>query len=214
MSEIVVHGVPGSPYVRAVLLGLNEKGAAYRLAAMGFGDGKSAAHLARHPFGRIPVMDHGDFQLYETQAILRYLDAVLPGAALRPNAPRAAARMDQICGITDWYLFPQASATIGFQRLILPMMGGTTDEAAVAAAVPNTRRVFGVLDGLLGDQPFLAGETLSIADLMVAPHLDFLAQTPEGAELLAGTRLSAWLERMRARPSMVATTMERLRQAA
>lgn len=214
MSEIVVHGVPGSPYVRAVLLGLNEKGAAYRLAAMGFGDSKSAAHLARHPFGRIPVMDHGDFQLYETQAILRYLDAVLPGAALRPNAPRAAARMDQICGITDWYLFPQASATIGFQRLILPMMGGTTDEAAVAAAVPNTRRVFGVLDGLLGDQPFLAGETLSIADLMVAPHLDFLAQTPEGAELLAGTRLSAWLERMRARPSMVATTMERLRQAA
>lgn len=214
MSEIVIHGVPGSPYLRAVLLGLQEKGAAHRLAAMGFGEGKSAAHLARHPFGRIPVMDHGDFQLYETQAILRYLDAVLPGAPLRPSAPRALARMDQICGITDWYLFPQASATIGFQRLILPMMGGVTDEAAVAAAIPNTRRVFSVLDGLLGAQPFLTGETLSIADLMVAPHLDFLAQTPEGAELLSGTGLLAWLGRMRTRPSMVATTMERLRQAA
>lgn len=214
MSEIVIHGVPGSPYLRAVLLGLQEKGAAHRLAAMGFGEGKSAAHLARHPFGRIPVMDHGDFQLYETQAILRYLDAVLPGAPLRPSAPRALARMDQICGITDWYLFPQASATIGFQRLILPMMGGATDEAAVAAAIPNTRRVFSVLDGLLGEQSFLTGETLSIADLMVAPHLDFLAQTPEGAELLSGTGLLAWLERMRARPSMVATTMESLRQAA
>ena len=214
MSEIVVHGVPGSPYVRAVLMGLREKGADHRLAAMGFGDGKSPTHLARHPFGRIPVMDHGDFQLYETQAILRYLDAVLPGVSLQPSAPKAAARMDQICGITDWYLFPQASATIGFQRLILPMMGGTTDEAAVTAAVPNTRRVFGVLDGLLGDQPFLAGEALSIADLMVSPHLDFLAQTPEGAELLSGTQLLAWLGRMRERPSMVATTMERLRQAA
>jgi glutathione S-transferase len=214
MSDIVVHGVPGSPYLRAVLLGLQEKGAAHRLAAMGFGDGRSPAHLARHPFGRIPVMDHGDFQLYETQAILRYLDAVLPGVSLRPSAPRAAARMDQICGITDWYLFPQASATIGFQRLILPMMGGTPDEAAIAAAVPNARRVFGVLEGLIGDQAFLAGETLSIADLMVAPHLDFLVQTHEGAELLKGTRLPAWLERMRARPSMAATTMERLRQAA
>ena len=78
MSAFVVHGVPGSPYLRAVLLGLEEKRAPYRLAAMALGEARAAAHLARQPFGRIPVFEHGDFQLYETQAILRYLDAVRP----------------------------------------------------------------------------------------------------------------------------------------
>jgi glutathione S-transferase len=214
MTEMIVHGVPGSPYVRSALLALEEKGAAYRLAAMGMGDGKSAAHLARHPFGRMPVIEHGDFQLYETDAILRYLDAALPGPALRPTDLRQAARCDQVCGIVDWYLFPQATAIIGWQRIIVPMMGGKADEAAIAAAVPATRTVFGVLNGILGDKPFLAGGAVSIADLMAVPQLDYLAQTPEGADLLAGSALLGWLDRMRARPSLIATTPERLQQAA
>ena len=214
MTEVIVHGVPGSPYVRSALLGLQEKGAPHRLAAMGMGDGKSPEHLARHPFGRIPVIDHGDFQLYETQAILRYLDAVYPGAPLLPADPRAAARANQICGIVDWYLFPQVTATIGFQRIILPMMGGRTDEAAAAAAVPNAERCFAVLERFAAGKPFLVGEAVSIADLMLAPQLDFLAMTPEGAKLLGGTALLPWLERMRSRPSMEATTPQKLGMAA
>jgi len=52
---------------------------------------------------------------------------------------------------------------------------------------------------------FLAGDSLSIADLMLAPQLDFFAETPEGKSLLHDTRLKAWLDRMNARPSMQAT---------
>ncbi|MFW1447746.1 glutathione S-transferase N-terminal domain-containing protein, partial [Vibrio parahaemolyticus] len=69
------YGIPGSPYLRSVLLGLQEKGAGYRLAVFGrdLGAARSEEHLQIHPFGRIPILDHGDFRLYETQAILRYL---------------------------------------------------------------------------------------------------------------------------------------------
>jgi glutathione S-transferase len=215
MTEVVVHGVPGSPYLRTVLLTLSEKGAPHRLAAMGMGQARSPEHLARHPFARIPVIDHGDFQLYETQAIVRYLDAVFDGPSLRPTDPREAARADQICGIVDWYLFPKVSATIGWNRVIVPrLLGGTPDEAAIAAAVPDARTTFDALNRLIGDQPFAAGQTLSIADLMLVPHLDFLAETPEGADLLAGTALSGWLGRMRERPSAIATRPEWLGQAA
>ena len=56
---------------------------------MGFGETKTQEHLARNPFGRIPVVDHGDFRLYETQAILRYLDDLYPAPPLRPKNPRA-----------------------------------------------------------------------------------------------------------------------------
>ena len=206
MSEIVVHGVPGSPFLRAVMLGLEEKGQPYRVQPLGPGETKSEAYLKLHPFGRIPAFEHGDFVLYETQAILRYLDDVFPEPPLEPKDPRAAARMNQLIGVNDWYLFPQAIRVIGFQRIVGPaLMGTTPDEAVIAAAVPDTRRCLGELDRVVGEGPYLTGGQLTIADLLIAPQLDFLALTPEGAEILRGTRLLAWLERMRARPSMQAT---------
>lgn len=206
MSNIVVHGVPGSPFVRAVQMGLEEKHVAYRVQAMGPGDTKSEAYLRKHPFGRVPLFEHGDFMLYETQAILRYIDAEFPAPPLQPKDHRSAARMNQIIGINDWYLFPKVAAVIVFQRIIGPALLGTaTDEAAIEAAMPMARTCIAELDRLLGKQLFLTGDTLSIADLILAPQLDFLAETPEGKSLLADTALRPWLDRMNERPSMQAT---------
>ena len=214
MNEIVIYGTIGSPYLRAALLGLEEKALPYRLAPVPFGQNRSAEHLARHPFGRVPVIDHGDFRLYETQAILRYLDRIAPEPALTPADPRQAARMDQIVGIVDWYFFPQVSATIGYQRFVVPITGRTPDEAVIAAAIPNARRCFAELERLKGDFRYLAGDQISIADLMLAPQMQVLAHTPEGEELLRGTGLAGWIEHMAARPSMRATSLKRLSQAA
>ncbi|MGP0093420.1 MAG: glutathione S-transferase family protein [Xanthobacteraceae bacterium] len=216
MTEIVVYGVPGSPFLRAVQVGLEEKRAAYRIQVMGPGESKSEWYLKKHPFGRVPAFVHGDFSLYETQAILRYLDDVFPEPPFEPSDPRAAARMNQIIGINDWYFFPKVAAVIVFQRIIGPTLLGTmTDEAAIAAAMPMGRVCITELDHLLGSQQFLAGDCLSIADLMLAPQLDFFSETPEGKSLLHETRLKAWLDRMNARPSMQATPIpEALRRAA
>jgi glutathione S-transferase len=63
MPEFIVHGIPGSPYVRAALLSLEEKGADYHLAAMQFGTLKQEPHLSRHPFGRIPAFEHQEWKL-------------------------------------------------------------------------------------------------------------------------------------------------------
>ena len=216
MSQFIVHSVPGSPFGRSVLATLEEKGASYRLAPVASGTLQSAEHLARHPFGRVPVIEHDGFMLYETQAILRYLDAAFPEPALQPKDARLAARMNQIIGINDWYFFPKVAAVIVFQRIIGPaLLGIKTDEAAIEAAIPTGRTCVAELDRLLGAQQFLAGDDLSIADLMLAPQLDFLAETPEGKALLAGTRIEPWLERMNKRPSMQATQRpDALRRAA
>ena len=216
MSDIVVYGVPGSPFMRAVQMGLEEKKAAYRVQALGVGESKSEAYLRKHPFGRVPAFEHGNFGLYETQAILRYLDDILPEPPLQPRDPQQAARMNQIIGINDWYFFPKVAAVIVFQRIIGPvLLGIKTDEAAIEAAVPMGRTCIAELDRLLGGQQFLAGDELSIADLILAPQLDFLAETPEGKTLLAGTRVKAWLKRMNERPSMRATQRpDALRRAA
>jgi glutathione S-transferase len=201
--SVTIYGIPGSPYVRAALLGCEEKGVPYDFRHMQMGESKTPEHLARHAFGRIPAFEHDGFALYETQAILRYIDTVFPGPALQPAEPRAAARMNQLAGICDWYFFPQVGATIGFQRLIKPLMGGTADEDACAAAYPNAVTCVTEIARLLGEGPYLAGPQLTIADLMLAPQMAFLAMTPEGEKLFAAApNITAWLARMEARESM------------
>jgi glutathione S-transferase len=210
MNDVAVYGVPGSPYVRSALLGFEEKGAPYRLHALGLGDEKKPDHLTRHPFGRVPTINHNGFELYETQAILRYVDATFHGPPLRPRDPRAAARMNQIVGVVDWYFFRDVTAVISFNRFLAPLLGVPTDEAAIAAAVPMARICIDALEQLRASRRFLAGNDISIADLMLAPQLEIFMATPEGHALLAGRALADWLATMAERPSMKATTRERL----
>jgi glutathione S-transferase len=206
MADIKGYGIPGSPFLRSVEIVLKEKGADYELQVMSPADMKTPGHLEMHPFGRIPVFEHGDFRLYETQAILRYVDEVWPTPPLTPGRPQARARMNQVIGIIEWYFFPKVAAPIGFNRIIGPkLLGLPANEAAIAEAMPIGETCFAELDRLLGDKPYLTGESISLADIMLAAQLDLLCDTSEGAELIRGTRLRPWLERMTERQSFVAT---------
>jgi glutathione S-transferase len=211
MAEFIIHGVPGSPYVRAALLGLEEKGAGYRIERLNPAVGRTPEHLARNAFGRMPVLEHGDFTLYETQAILRYLDRIVPQPSLTPEDARAEARMNQVIGITDCYVMHDISSPIVFQRLIAPQFGLPVDEARLAAAMPRAKVCIDEIARLLGDQPYMAGHEVSIADLILAAHLAFVPGVDDLRPVFdAHANLADWLERMNARPSMLATTVEQL----
>src|SRR6266436_6880821 len=212
MAEFIVHSIPGSPFGRAALTTLEEKGARYSFSPLAPGGLRSPEHLARHPFGRVPVLEHDGFLLYETQAILRYLDRVLPTPLLTPADPRRAARMDQAMNVNDWYLFHGVGNVIIFHRVIAPrLMGKAADEAAIEAAMPKAKTVFNELARLLGPADYFTGAEVSLADLLLAPAVAFFVPTPEWSVLGAPhPNLVAWLTRMEARPSMQATTWERL----
>jgi glutathione S-transferase len=215
MSRMIVHGVPGSPYVRAALMTLEEKGAEYELAAMGLGALKQEPHLSRHPFGRIPAFEHDGWMLYETQAIMRYVDTVVPGLRLQPEELRAAARMNQLMGITDWYVMRQVSMPITRNRVVAPRFNRPVDEEEVMQAIPDARICIAEIARLLDGHTWMAGDTLSLADLLLAPHLSMFALAPEGAQILQEhENLTRWLARMEARPSMQATTWARLLERA
>ena len=218
MSGFIVYNVPGSPFGRAVLAALEEKGAPCwpRSRRSPLDARRAPEHLARHPFGRVPVLEHDGFVLYETQAILRYLDRVLPDPALTPGEARTAARMDQVMNICDWYLFQGVANVIAFQRIVRPrLLGQAPDEAAIADAMPRAHVVFDELARLLGSQRYFAGEGLTLADLLVAPPLDLLAATPEWQKLTAAApNLVAWLAAMNTRACMKATTWERVAELA
>jgi glutathione S-transferase len=216
MSEFTVHSVPGSPFGRSVLATLEEKGASYRLAPVAPGTTKTPEYLALHPFGRVPVIEHDGFRLYETQAIIRYLDRILPQPSLTPADVKRGARMDQVMNINDWYLFHGVGNVIIFHRVIGPrLLGLAPDEEAIKAAMPKAHTVFDELARLLGDQPYFTGDTLSLADLLVAPAVEFFTMAPEWSVLgVPHPNLTAWIKRMQDRPSMKATTWERVSELA
>jgi glutathione S-transferase len=112
--------------------------------------------------------------------------------------------------IIDWYVMPSISSGIGFNRIVKPIFGMPVDEAAVAAAVPQAKVCVAALEDLLADKPYFAGDRVSLADLMAVSHLDLLPASPEGGEIMAGSPLLAWLDRMAQCPSVAKTTMQKM----
>jgi len=213
---LTVHSIPGSPFGRAALITCIEKNAPYRLNPVKPGEHKQPAYLAHHPFGRIPCIDDDGFWIYETQAIVRYVDAAYGAPrALTPKDPKVEARMNQAIGVVDWYFFAAGSARdLIFNRVVAPKLGFPVNEAAVAASLAAARHATGVLAGFLEAGSYMAGETFSLADVHAGPQLDMLSECPEGAAMLEGTAIPGWLERLRARPSFAATTWPRLAEVA
>src|SRR5438105_3667682 len=180
MVHPIVYGPAGSTYVWSARLALAEKGVAHELVDVPFGAHREEPHLSRHPFAKCPAFEHDGFALYETQAIMRYIDERFASAPLQPTDLHEFSRMNQIMGIVDAYAWPSIAAGILFNRMLAPRFGLPVDENAVAAAVPRARLCLSEFARLAGDQPFLAGERISLADLMVLPLLYYFEKLPEG----------------------------------
>ncbi len=115
--------------------------------------------------------------------------------------------MTQVLGIMNSYAYPACISACVIQRLVVPLMGGTPDEAVVAEAVPQATTSVEALDALMGGNEFFAGGTLSLADLHVAPVYDYFRQTPEGETALGGTpNLRRWWDAISQRESVQKTT--------
>jgi glutathione S-transferase len=206
MARPIVYGPAGSTYVWSTRLALAEKGVAHELVDIPFGALREAPHLARHPFAKVPAFEHDGFALYETQAILRYIDEGFPVAPLQPTDLHQFARMNQIIGIVDAYAYPAIIGGIVINRMLAPRLGLPVDEAAVEAALPRARLCLSEFARLMGDQPFLAGERISLADLMVIPLLYYFSRLPEGAAPLAQhPSLTPWMRRIEERQSFQVT---------
>ena len=208
MADPVIYGPAFSTYVRSVRLALEEKGAPYRLEEVNILEGahQTPEHRARHPFAKVPAFEHDGFELYETIAIMRYVDETFEGPSLQPDNARERARMTQVLGIMNAYAYPACISACVIQRLMVPLMGGTPDEAVVAEAVPQATTSVEALDALIDGNEFFAGGKLSLADLHVAPIYDYFSQTPEGETALGGTpNLRRWWDAISQRESVQKT---------
>jgi glutathione S-transferase len=180
MSDITLWGFDGSTYVRTVKMLLAEKGVTQiKQIPLNVlkGEPKAADHLQRHPFGKVPVLDHDGMRILETTAIARYLNDVLPGRSLIPATPKDRARMDMIIGIIDSYGYGALIGGVAAFHLFPDFVGGKS-EAMRKDGIENGRKAIKLAMKAKGSSSFIAGE-LSLADLYLAPIAFYVALTPD-----------------------------------
>ena len=203
-TEVILYGSPCSVYTRSVQLVLEEKEIAYRLENVDIFASKMAhdKQLLLHPFGKIPVLKHGDFMLYETNAIVRYIDESWPTLRLQPDGVRGRARMNQIIGIFDAYAYTSMVWDVYVQRIYIPAQGGRSDEKKVARGLARSQVCLSELEALHKNHDFLVDSRLTLADLYAYPMLQYLMLTAEGAQLmLKFSKVSHWFNNMSGRKS-------------
>ena len=203
MSDIIVFGVPFSPFVRTVRMVLEEKGVAYQLVPS---KPHSDEIYALHPFGKVPAFQHGDVCLCETIAISTYIDDVFDGPALIPADAVARAHMYKWISLFNDNCAPAMGLGLIVQRLVMPKMGGEPDEARITESIPKARHCLEVYDGALTGKDWLVGDTIGLADLFALPMFAYLPMIPEGDELLKGLpNLMRWYDAIVARDSFINT---------
>jgi glutathione S-transferase len=203
--SLTLYGFDGSTYVRTTKMLLAEKNADFDQVQVNVmkGEPLMPEHLARHPFGKVPVIDHDGFRIIESAAVNAYLNEVLPGPDLMPDNARDRARALMAISVYDSYGYGALVQVFGY-HLFPDFLGGQND-AAHRKGIEDSKKVLGYLMQIKGDDPFIAGDSQTIADFYLAPAIAYLSMTPDAEELLKVPGLAQWWERIQALDSFKAT---------
>lgn len=205
--SVILRGYRYSVYTRIARVALHEKGAAYQTEEIDpFAANVPRDYLKRHPFGRVPVLSHGDFDIFETSAITRYVSAAFAGPDLTPTKAETLARVAQVVSITDSYAYRPLIRQVFAHRVFRPAMGDVADEAEIAAGLDASHIVLGALNAIAKEGRVLNGRSFTLADCHLSPMIAFFAQAPDGAGALkAHAHLADWWEAVSQRESLRAT---------
>lgn len=199
MANVEIIGFPQSTYVRVARMACEEKGVAYDLRPA---PPHSPEVLAIHPFGKIPAMRHGDFELFESKAIGTYLDRVFPGPRLIPEDARDAALTEQWVSAVNTVIDRTMVRTYLFSYIFPKTPDGKPDRAAIEDVAPALREQIGILDKAVSKTGHLAGNQFTFADINLLPILFYVRNFPEGGEAIASAKhLAAYYDRHAQRPS-------------
>jgi glutathione S-transferase len=197
---IKLHYHPLSTYSRRVLIAFAEKQIPHELIVvdMAARRHREQPYLSLNPYGRVPTLEEDGFVLFESTAILNYLEATRSTPPLVPAEARGRALVDMHMKLCDLQLSRHAG-TIVFPKRFLPKE--KWNAAAMAEAKGEIEKHLAILDKQLAGKTYLVGEQFSLAEVCYIPFLDFLPLmeiAPPGA-------VAAWSERLLKRPSAVAT---------
>jgi len=202
-ENVTLHGYRFSVYNRIARMTLHEKGTKYtRVEIDPFVPEIPASYRELHPFGKVPVLCHGDFTLFETCAITRYIDAAFAGASLTPPGPQDVARMVQAIAIMDNYGYWPMVRQVFSHRVFRPLHGQAASESEISAGLKTAVQVLDALEKIASEKRVLDGAHVTLADCHLAPMFDYFLRADEGRKIvLRYPALSAWWHSISQLPS-------------
>jgi glutathione S-transferase len=204
MTTPQIIGSLRSTYTRTACMVCEEKGIEYVLTEKPL---QASEIRAIHPFGKMPVLRHGDLELFESKAIATYLDRSFPAPFVFPSDIRHAALTEQWVSLVNTVMDRTLIRTYLYAYIAPKTAEGKPDREAIAAILPAVREQIGVLDKAVARSGHLVGDQFTFADINLMPILYRIRQFPEGAEALAAaTHLADYYDRHAARPSFTRTT--------
>jgi glutathione S-transferase len=203
MPELELIGAAPSNYVWVCRIALTEKGVPYRL-------NEARPHTpevdAIHPFGKIPVMRHGEVELCESRAICRYIDEVFDGPKLVPTDCARAAQVEQWVSVVNTHIDPLWVRQYLGAHFFPNTPDGSPDRVRIEAALPKMEQQFATMDRAVAKTGYLVGDTFTLADTNFMPILFYMSTKPESSALLQRMpALKAYFDRHMARKSVQAT---------
>ena len=192
-----LYGHPLSTCTRKVLTTLAETNTPYELVVVDFatGEHKAPPHVARQPFGQVPALEDGGFELYESRAMARYINDKARGN-LVPSELTGRARMEQWISIETCDFSGPAMKFI-FQHVF----GRPQSDEVLEAAQKQLATALDVMDAQLAKQPYLAGKEFTLADICFMPYVEYALATPLKEDVLSRSHVRAWWSRVGERPS-------------
>jgi len=195
LSQLKLYAHPFSNNSMRAQLCLDEKGLDYDYVMVDLlkGEHKQPAFLAINPRGQVPALVDGDARVYESGAIVQYLEYRYPEPSLVPGEPTAMATCVRLVGEFNQKLDPTnifGSVKFGGKR-----------RADLGDRVDKLLAECGIWEGYVGDGPYFAGDEYSIADIVVLP---FFGTIIDGLGLPEAEfpMLHAWYERCKLRPAV------------
>lgn len=204
MPDLKIIGVPQSTYVRVVRMAAEEKGVAYDLDPQ---PPHTDPVNALHPFGKVPVMRHGDVELCESRAIASYIDSTFDGPALMPGDAGARARAEQWISIVNTIMDQSMIRRYFLAGYVFPQREGREpDSGVINEVLPEVERQLGVIENTVSKSDYLSGNGFSLADINLMPILFYLKGTQEaGARIENSQPLKDYFERNASRESFANT---------
>lgn len=204
-----LYGLPASSFTWTVRILLHEKSIAYE---MGLADSDTiltmhaSPDIDRHPYRKIPILDHDGKILFETQAICRYLDHTIDGPSFTPDDPYDAGLNDQWMSVLSSYVDRAVIRGLVLPSVIARAKGTVVEKDQVVAAAEKAGRALRPLEKALDGQRYLLGDQPMLADFFLWPILYYLKRHPAGARLLKSyPNLRALFDRIRERPGFTNT---------
>jgi len=203
MAPMKLYGWAVSPWMARVLVCLEEAGAEYELVPMSRsgGDHRQPEHLARNPFGEIPVLEDGDLTLYQSRAIARHILRKYKPELLRSDNLEETAMVDVWVDVEAHQLEPIIRPVV-LNVIINPFVGRDCDQALVDESIGKLKKALEVYEARLSRSQYLAGDFLSLADLSHFSFMRYFMATQYAEVLEAYPHVKAWWEALLARPSV------------